>query len=92
MNPGQGGGRDPLNSWDYFNPTQDGFNRIDDVVAVVRKYGHDQGVLIDYHTRYDRTPLAGGNPWQFGPPDGVIRIFDTTAAVRSYGHDCGPYT
>ena len=85
-----GGLRDPLNPWDYFNPSQDGVNRVDDITAVVQKYGHDDRVFQDYEVRYDRTELAGGNPWQFGPPDETIRTFDITAAVRSYGHDCGP--
>jgi len=86
--PTQGGQRDPLNPWDYFNPTHDGTNRSDDITAVVMKYGHDQGVFGDYDVRYDRTALMGGHPWQFGPPDGTIRTADISAAVRSYGHDC----
>jgi len=86
--PTSGGRRDPLNPWDYFNPTQDGRNRSDDITAVVQKYGHDEGLYADYDVRYDRTELVGGNAWQFGPPEGVIRSFELTAAVRSYGHDC----
>jgi hypothetical protein len=86
-----GGRRDPQNPWDYFNPTLDGVNRIDDVNAVVEHYAHDQGVAPDYDARFDRTLLAGANPWQFDEPDGLIRIVDISAAVRSYGHDCGPY-
>jgi hypothetical protein len=89
---GAGGQRSPSNPWDYFNPTQDGINRADDISAVVMKYGHDQGMSGDYDVKYDRTALAGGHPWQFGPPDGLIRSLEITAAVRSYGHDCGPYS
>jgi hypothetical protein len=87
--PVQGGQRDPLNSWDYFNPTQDGTNRSDDVSAIVTHYGHDSGDPL-YATRYDRSPLPGGHPWQFGPPDGLIRAFEISAAVTSYAHDCAP--
>jgi PKD repeat protein len=83
-----GGLRDPFNPWDYFNPTQDGVNRVDDVAAVVLRYGQDQG-STQYGPQYDRSQLADANPWQFGPPDGMIRVFEVTAAVRSYGHDCG---
>jgi hypothetical protein len=87
--PVSGGQRDPLNRWDYFNPTLDGVNRIDDISAVVLHYGQDEGAPgSTYDTRYDRTELAGGHPWQFDAPDGLIRIFDVIAAVRSYGHDC----
>jgi Tol biopolymer transport system component len=85
---GSGGQRDPLNPWDYFNPTGDLVNRSDDISAVVAKYGHDDGASPEYHVKYDRTPLAGGHPWQFGPPNGTIRSFDVSAAVASYGHDC----
>jgi hypothetical protein len=87
----QGGRRDPLNEWDYFNPGQDGVNRIPDITLVVQHYGHDAPNDQLYSTIYDRTELVGGHPWQFGPPNGTIRIVDITAAVRSYGHDCGPY-
>jgi alpha-tubulin suppressor-like RCC1 family protein len=87
-NPGLGGQRDPLNPWDYFNPTGDRINRSDDISAVVAKYGHDDGASPDYHVKYDRTPLAGGHPWQFDAPNGTIRAFDIGAAVASFGHDC----
>jgi polyhydroxybutyrate depolymerase len=85
--PSHGGQRDPKNPWDYFNPTQDGVNRTDDLAAVVMRYGHDLGDPM-YGMRYDRTAFPGGHPWQFGPPDGLIRTADITAVVMSYGHDC----
>jgi hypothetical protein len=91
-NPASGGLRNPLNPWDYFNPGLDGFNRIPDITDVVLHYGQDEGVPgSTYDTRYDRTALAGGHPWQFDAPNGTIRAIDVTAAVLSYGHDCGPY-
>jgi polyhydroxybutyrate depolymerase len=83
-----GGRRNTKNPWDYFNSTQDGVNRIDDITAVVDKYGHDEGSAGDYDIRYDRSPFNAGLPWEFDEPDGQIRIFDITAAVKSYGHDC----
>jgi hypothetical protein len=88
-NQTMGGRRDPTNEWDYFNPTGDLINRVDDITAVVDHYGQDEGVPgSTYDVKYDRTPLAGGNLWQFGPPDGTIRTADIAAAIRSYGHDC----
>jgi hypothetical protein len=84
----QGGGRDPTNHWDYFNPQLDGVNRIADISLVVSRYGHDDNGDPLYSVNYDRTALVGGNPWQFGPPNGTIRIPDINAAVLSYGHDC----
>ncbi len=86
--PDQGGKRDPLNPWDYFNPTHDGINRVDDVIAVVAHYGHDDKGDPMYSVDYDRTMLPGGHPWQSGPPDGAIRTADITEAVLSYGNDC----
>jgi hypothetical protein len=85
-----GGQRNAKNPWDYFNPTLDGTNRSDDISLEVTHYGHDASPPGDplYSTRYDRTPLMGGHPWQFGPPNGTIRSADITAAVLSYGHDC----
>jgi hypothetical protein len=83
-----GGQRDPLNPWDYFNPSLDGINRTDDLTLEVIHYGHDNNGDPLYSTRYDRTALVGGHPWQFGPPNGTIRSADITAAVLSYGHDC----
>jgi hypothetical protein len=57
-----------------------------------RQRDEDEGAPgSTYSENYDRTPLMGANPWQFGPPNGTIRGLDITAAVNSYGHDCGPY-
>jgi PKD repeat protein len=83
-----GGLRDPFNPWDYFNSGKDGVNRVTDISLVIQHYGHDQGVAPDYSSNFDRTPLAGGYAWEFGPPNGTIRIVDVSGAVSSYGHDC----
>jgi alpha-tubulin suppressor-like RCC1 family protein len=90
--PSAGGLRDPDNYWDYFNPGQDGINRVPDITAVVEHFGQDANVQgSSYDVRYDRTPLAGAPQWQFGPPNGSIRVADISAAVNSFGHDCGYY-
>jgi hypothetical protein len=81
-----GGRRDPNNPWDYFNPTHDGKNRVDDILAVVQHFGKNAGDP-GYSTDYDRTPL-GPNRWNLGPPDGKIRIADILAIVAQFGHDC----
>ncbi len=82
-----GGRRDYLNPWDYFNPTNDGVNLVDDIVAVVDHYGLEDG-QEGYDQKYDRT-YVGPNPWNLGPPDGVILVADILHAVEQYGHDCG---
>jgi phosphodiesterase/alkaline phosphatase D-like protein len=81
-----GGLRDPTNPWDYFNPTGDGKNRVDDVLAVVGQFYVDAG-NPNYAEATDRT-LVGPNPWNLGPPDGFQRVVDVIAAVKQFFHDC----
>jgi len=81
-----GGRRDYLNPSDYFNPTHDGENRIDDVLAVASHYGKNTGDP-GYSVDFDRT-YSGPNAWNLGPPNGQIRIDDILSAARQYHHDC----
>ncbi len=81
-----GGKRNFLSQWDYFNPTGDGVNRIDDVLAVVDQYFVDTGNL-NYTTSTDRTSF-GPDEWNSGPPDGLQRVDDILNAVKQYFHDC----
>jgi hypothetical protein len=93
-----GGRRDYMNPWDYFNPTNDGQNRVDDILAVVNQYFEDEFLPSppnppdtpnpDYSGKYDRTSL-GPDPWNLGPPNGQQRVDDILHAVNSYFHDCG---
>ena len=86
MNYAMGGMRNFLWPWDYFNPTHDHTNRIDDINLVNMHYGIDQG-MPGYTQDTDRTFL-GPNPSNLGPPDGKQRAADIVNAVRQYGHDC----
>jgi hypothetical protein len=81
-----GGRRRYLNEWDYFNPTHDGQNRVDDILAVVDQYYIDLGVP-GYTAATDRS-LIGPNAWNLGPPNGLQRIDDILNIVKQYGHDC----
>jgi len=81
-----GGRRDPTNPYDYFNPTRDGQNRIDDVLIVAARYGKNTGEA-GYSIDYDRTYI-GPNAWNLGPPNGQIRIDDVLLQVKQYNHDC----
>lgn len=81
-----GGRRNYLNEWDYFNPTHDGQNRIDDILAVLYKYFIDQG-NPSYTANTDRT-LAGPNPWNAGPPNGFQRVDDILNARGQFFNDC----
>ncbi len=81
-----GGNRDPLNPWDYFNPSHDSMNRVDDILLVVDQYFIDQG-NPGYNPDFDRT-LLGPNAWNLGPPNGLQRVDDILKIVKQYFHDC----
>jgi alpha-tubulin suppressor-like RCC1 family protein len=81
-----GGGRSYTNMWDYFNTSQDGSNRVDDVLAVINQYFVDVGEA-GYDQDTDRTAL-GPDQWDLGPPNGEQRIDDVLAIIYQYFHDC----
>jgi hypothetical protein len=92
-----GGRRNYLNPHDYFNPTDDGENRIDDVLAVLNQYYDDDTDgnpgLPPYTPGYDpdtdRTDDTGSSEvWDLGPPNGQQRIDDVLAIIYQYFHDC----
>jgi hypothetical protein len=99
----QGGQRDLLSFWDFFDvPTPPAFARdrsvsVADIAAVVARFGAAGDETGDplsppplppaYHTAYDRT-LAGPDPWDSGPPNGSITIEDIMRAVGQFGHTC----
>ncbi len=88
-NQATGGLRDPSNHYDYFNPSKDGLNRVDDILAVVNQYFMDDPIgMPDLKSQTDRTALTGGNPWNLGPPNGQQRVDDILASVKQYFHDC----
>jgi len=85
-NPLTGGKRNPLSPWDYMNPTGDGMNRVDDILAVVNQFFIDAGNPA-YTEATDRT-RAGPNAWNLGPPDGKQRVDDILASISQFFHDC----
>ncbi len=84
--PGLGGVRNFFNPWDYFNPSHDGMNRIDDILLIAHHFGKRPGD-IGYDPAYDRT-YVGPNAWNLGPPDGLISIADILSEVKQYNHNC----
>jgi hypothetical protein len=90
-----GGNRDPYNPNDYFNPSHDGQNRVDDIVVVVNAYFDDDDdgnpglppFEPGYNPDTDRT-LVGPNTWNLGPPNGLQRVDDIVNQLRQYFHDC----
>jgi hypothetical protein len=88
-NPNLGGLRDPFNHYDYFNPTQDGLNRVDDILAVINQYFQDDPPGVpDLTSLTDRVAILGGNAWNLGAPNGQQRVDDILNAVKQYFHDC----
>jgi hypothetical protein len=94
-NPAYGGMRDYTNPYDYFNPSHDGQNRIDDVLLVVYAYFKDDSdgnpglppYAAGYNPDTDRT-LLGPNAWNLGPPNGLQRVDDILNIVHQYFDDC----
>ena len=90
-----GGRRSPKNPNDYFNPSGDGLNRVDDILLIVQAYFNDDDDgnpgLPPYEPGYDpgtdRT-LIGPNAWNLGPPNGLHRVDDILNSVKQYFHDC----
>ena len=81
-----GGMRDFLNPWDYFNPTHDGKNRVDDILQTVYQFFIDQG--NPYYTQDTDRTLIGPMLWNLGPPDGTQRSQDILLSNKQFFHDC----
>jgi hypothetical protein len=90
-----GGRRDSKDAWDYFNPSHDLENRVDDILLVLNQYYLDDDdanpgeppYVAGYDADTDRT-LAGPNAWELGPPNGQQRVDDILNMVKQYFHDC----
>jgi hypothetical protein len=98
-----GGGRDPLNFWDFFD-TPDSSNVRDKSVAgtdffrVLGRFNATGAPGIDplsapppapaYHTAFDRGPSGGPNPWNLTAADGAITGQDFFAVLAQFGHTC----
>ena len=98
-NPLLGGQRNPYWPWDYFNPTGDGVNRVDDILAVVNQYREDyylpsppnppNTLNPNYTTETDRTlPMNAAHLWSLEAPNGQQRVDDILNSVYQYHHDC----
>ncbi|MEE8391619.1 MAG: flexitail domain-containing putative surface protein, partial [Anaerolineae bacterium] len=65
-----------LNPWDYYNPTGDGFIRVDDLLGVIEHFSPEGDP--PYDVLYDK-----------GPPDGVIDLpNDILGMILRYHDDC----
>ena len=81
--PAQGGQRDPLNPWDFYDTNGDGvIDLAYDIFGVILAYD-------SYDVIYDRGPSAGPNPWNMTARDGVIDLSnDILGVIQQYSHSC----
>jgi hypothetical protein len=83
--PLTGGGRDPLNVWDFYDVN--GTQKVDGIdVNLVRSKFTGVGFTPPEDTLFDRS--AGTAPWAPGPPDGKINAIDINRVRASFNHSC----
>lgn len=90
-----GGGRDPTDFWDFFDPNRDGSVTVSDFFALLQRFGSVGDPLADplseppaapaYHPRFDRS--SAGGPFS-GPADGAIAVGDFFLLLGQFGHTC----
>jgi alpha-tubulin suppressor-like RCC1 family protein len=98
----EGGRRDPLRFWDFFDTPNDANERDGAVTAgdlsrIVMRFGATGSRYIPprlppepvpaYHSAFDRT-LVGPEPWDAGMPNGSITARDIALSVAQFGHNC----
>ena len=98
--PSTGGLRDPWNWWDFFDPNLDGNITLDDIFAVIDRFGAGGDPTVDplssppasgYHPRFDRGATLGPDGWNIDAPEGSITLDDIFAVIAQFGHSCaGP--
>ena len=90
----QGGLRDFLNPYDFYDVAGSGdgppdgvIDLFSDVLGVIQHYSPDGGP--PYDVNFDRGPTTGPNPWNMTAPDGSIELFtDILGVILQHGHDC----
>ncbi len=77
-----GGGRDWLNPWDYYNVNGDGvIDLLNDILGVIQHYQPTPGGAAPYGAAFDRGPTTGPHPWNMTAPDGVIDLLNDVLGV-----------
>jgi hypothetical protein len=96
--PALGGGRDPLNPWDFFDVTGDKLIDLGDAFGVLAKFGshpsNPPGAPL-YDAAYDRSTPTGGypgpTPWLTEDPaiEGTgVELNEVFWSLASFGHSC----
>jgi hypothetical protein len=93
VNPQFGGGRDPLDKWDFFDVTGDRAIDLQDALAILDKFGLFPAPNHP-DNRLDRQVPLGGQP--YAPEEATgnnvgIDLQDALLNLQSFGHNCaGP--
>ncbi len=84
----QGGRRDPLYHWDFYDVNGDRQVDSTDAIAVADELGVKLGSGL-YDPALDRSePPDGATQWNAGPPDGIIDETDVLLVAAQVGHGC----
>ncbi len=92
--PSEGGGRDPLNPWDFYDVSgpsgevPDGtIDLANDILGVIQHFS-PTGVA-PYDASFDRGPSIGPHPWNMTSPDGAIDLQnDILGVLLQFRHSC----
>ncbi|MCH8066289.1 MAG: hypothetical protein IIC90_10780 [Chloroflexi bacterium] len=75
-----GGGRDSLHPWDWYDVNKDGvIDLLFDILGVINHYSPTGAP--PYDITFDRGPTAGPNAWNMTAPDGVIDLLNDVLGV-----------
>jgi len=95
LNPADGGLRDPVDPWDYYDvlgpggsPTHDGvIDLANDILGVILHFSPSGNP--PYDVRFDRGPTVGANHWERAAPDGAIDLpNDILGVILQFTHNC----
>jgi hypothetical protein len=88
--PNAGGDRNPTYFWDFFDVTFDDAIDLQDVLAILDRFGALPGG-DRYHIFFDRYAPAETKPWRTAPAVGEhlgIDLQDALLNLQSFGHRC----
>lgn len=92
-NPAQGGQRNPLDEWDFYDVTgmggvKDGQVSLTyDILGVIFRWTPNPS--LPYDAAYDRGETIGPNSWNKAEPDGRISLtFDILGVILQWLHNC----
>jgi len=85
--PQAGGGRNPLNPWDFYDVNGDKGVELSDALLILNHFGHGPGddALDNLLDRWVPNPAF---PWQSDEANDGPALDDALANLKQFGHDC----